>query len=36
VLIIPFVIFVYKEKVSLRAVLGAAVAVLGVSLLWLY
>jgi drug/metabolite transporter (DMT)-like permease len=35
VLIIPFVILIHKERVSLRAALGALVAVGGVALLWL-
>jgi drug/metabolite transporter (DMT)-like permease len=35
VIIIPFVIVLYKEKVSARAVLGAVVAVVGVGLLFL-
>ena len=35
VLIIPFVILVYREKVSLRAVAGAALAVAGIALLFL-
>lgn len=34
VLIIPFVIVIYKERVSWRAVLGACVAVVGVGLLF--
>lgn len=33
VLILPFVIFVYKEKVSPRAAIGAMISVLGVALL---
>jgi len=33
VLILPFAIFVYKEKVSLRAAVGAVVSVVGVALL---
>jgi drug/metabolite transporter (DMT)-like permease len=36
VLVIPLVIFYYKEKVSSRAILGAVVAVSGVALLLLY
>ncbi|PWB71119.1 EamA family transporter, partial [candidate division GN15 bacterium] len=35
VLIIPTVILVFKEKVTLRAMLGAVVAVIGVALLFL-
>ncbi|TET32081.1 MAG: DMT family transporter [Planctomycetota bacterium] len=35
VLLIPIVIFFYKKKVSLRAIIGAVVAVLGVALLFL-
>jgi drug/metabolite transporter (DMT)-like permease len=35
IFIIPVVILVYKEKVSLRAVLGAILAVVGVALLFL-
>jgi drug/metabolite transporter (DMT)-like permease len=35
VLIIPFVIVIHGEKVSLRAVAGAVIAVVGVSLLFL-
>ncbi len=35
VLIIPVVILVKKERVSLRAAVGAVVAVFGVSMLWL-
>ena len=36
VLVIPLVVFYYKEKVSRRAILGALVAVGGVALLLLY
>jgi drug/metabolite transporter (DMT)-like permease len=36
VLIIPFVIFLNKERVSLRAVMGAVCAVAGVSMLFLF
>ena len=35
VMIIPLVIIIYKEKVSLRAVLGAVIAVVGVALLFI-
>jgi len=35
VLIIPFVIIIHKEKVSLRAVAGAILAVVGVAILFL-
>jgi drug/metabolite transporter (DMT)-like permease len=35
VLIIPPAVLIFKEKVSLRAVLGAALAVAGVALLFL-
>jgi drug/metabolite transporter (DMT)-like permease len=35
VLIIPFLILVYKEHVSVRAAAGAALAVAGVALLFL-
>jgi drug/metabolite transporter (DMT)-like permease len=35
ILIIPFVILIYRERVSVRAVLGAMVAVAGVALLFL-
>ena len=33
VLIIPFVVVLYKERITLRAVLGAVVAVAGVAML---
>ncbi|MBK7142482.1 MAG: DMT family transporter [bacterium] len=35
VLIIPVVLFYYKEKVSIRAIMGAIVAVIGVAMLFL-
>jgi drug/metabolite transporter (DMT)-like permease len=35
VLIIPTVILVYREKVTIRAMVGAVVAVIGVALLFL-
>ncbi len=35
VMIIPLVILYYKEKVSLRALIGAIIAVVGVSILFL-
>jgi drug/metabolite transporter (DMT)-like permease len=35
VMIIPFVMVIHKEKVSLRAAIGAVVAVGGVAILWL-
>ena len=34
-LIIPFVVVIHKEKVSLRAIAGAIIAVAGVSILFL-
>jgi drug/metabolite transporter (DMT)-like permease len=34
IMVIPVVIFYYKEKVSYRAVLGAVVAFIGVALLF--
>ncbi len=35
ILVLPYVVWIYKEKVSLRAVLGALVAVAGVAMLCL-
>jgi drug/metabolite transporter (DMT)-like permease len=35
VMIIPIVLWYYKEKVSTRAILGAVVAVIGVAMLFL-
>jgi drug/metabolite transporter (DMT)-like permease len=36
VLIIPFAILIYRERVSLRAVFGAVLAVAGVAMLFLW
>jgi drug/metabolite transporter (DMT)-like permease len=33
ILILPFSIFLYRERISLRAVVGAVVAIAGVALL---
>ena len=35
VMIIPLIVIIYKEKVSLRAILGAIIAVVGVALLFI-